>query len=136
MAEYNRETIVSIIQKMYNTKQAKGRKLKPKNKLTLVELIMVQIPTKPITVLGVFSKLPVDIAKKIHDKNEYKNLTLGEYVIISDTILESSKKLSNSYISHVNDEGIKILENLKTGSIKNFKVRSVFNTQERQLVLG
>jgi hypothetical protein len=136
MAEYNRETIVSIIQKMYNTKQAKGRKLKPKNKLTLFKLIMVQLSTKPITVLGIFSKLPVELAKKIHDKNEYKNLTLGDYVFISNIILKYSKKLSNSCISHVTPEGVRILEDLKIGNIRFFKVRSIFNTQERQLVLG
>ena len=134
--EYTQEKIVLIVQKMYNKKQAKGRKLKPKNKLTLVNLAMVQVSTKTIATLGLFSKLPPDIVQKIHDKNEYKTLTLKEYTYIADVILKTSQTKSNSYISHVTIEGVKILEDVKNGNIKNFKVRSVFNTQERQLLLG
>jgi hypothetical protein len=134
--EYKQEEIAAIVQKMYNTKQGKGRKLKPKNKLSLVQLMMVQVATKQIATLNIFSKLTPDIVQKIHDKNECKNLTAKEYVYIADVILQTSTIASKSYISHVTPAGLKILEDVKVGNIKNFKVRYVFNTQERQLLLG
>ena len=134
--EHTQEKVVGIVQKMYNKKQSKGRKLKPKNKLTLIKLIMDQLATKSITTIGLFSQLPPDIVRKIHDKKDYKTLTQDEYACIADLILSASKKKSNSYISHVTPNGMEILETVKNGNIKNFKVRSVFNTQERQLLLG
>jgi len=53
---------------------------------------MTQLLTKSITTIGLFSQLPPDIVRKIHDKKGYKTLTQSEYTHIADLILSASKK--------------------------------------------
>ncbi len=127
---------IAIAKNLYSGKQSKGRKPKPSKAQVLCNLFEKQTKSKDIATLGVFQRIPREIAEKIHDKESVKELTDEEYSIIAQTILESQD--DDSCLVYLSDIGKEILENIidnNTGSEK-LKIRIIFGVQERQLVLG
>lgn len=119
--------VKNIIDKLYNRKQSKGRKLKPGNKQALQNMINAQCNSKPIITLGVYQMLPKDIAAKIHDKKLSDTLSEKEKKTILDIIKE--KKNNPDCFIRIRDKNV-----FEDHSKLNF--RTIFNTQERQLIMG
>jgi len=132
--------VKSILQSMVNANQnaKKGRKKKPGATLTFISLIKKQLLSKDIVTCGVFSLLPGDAAVKINDKKEFDTLTHEEIKIICDVILKNTNN-KNCFI-YLTEDGKNNLQNIrKNPELYNKRLldlRNIFNTQERQMVLG
>ena len=125
-----------IAKNLYSGPQPKGRKPKPSKAGVLSKLFEQHQKSKDIATLGVFRKIPREIAEKIHDKDKVKEVTSKEYSVIAQVIIESQE--DNGCLVHLTDNGKAILENIieiNRGSEK-LKIRIIFGVQERQLVLG
>lgn len=132
--------IKTILQSMVNANQneKKGRKRKPAAVLTFTNLIKKQLLSKDIVTCGVFSLLPSGIAYKIHDKSNFDKLTFNEIKTICDVILKNTNN-KNCFI-YLTEDGLNNLQTIsKDPTLYNKKlldVRNIFNTQERQMLLG
>lgn len=132
--------VKTILQSMVNANQnaKKGRKRKPGAILTFTNLIKHQIATKDIVTCGLFSILPKNIAIKINDKKEFDLLTHDEIKIICDVILKNTN--NNKCFIYLTENGKNkltyISNNPDSYNKKLLDIRTIFNTQERQMILG
>jgi hypothetical protein len=127
-----------------------GRSLKPTKHDSLVQMFLkgkygevqkngLRSKPKPIVTLGVFEKMPKDICMKINDKAACKKLKPEEYADIAAIIIGCIQNPNVKYLVHTTDDGMMILANLvqkKEVPECLFDVRTIFATQERQLILG
>lgn len=126
------EVITQVAKNLYSG-TSKGRKVKPPNHTPLVKKIEQQINSRsPIILLGVFSLIPKDIALIINNKELYATITLEQRTKIVEVILSNIN--NPNCVIVLKEEGVEILKN--PGLYENIDFRKIFNTQERQLILG
>ena len=121
------EFIRELIKDLY-TGDKKGRKLKPGGKVKLTTLINTQLSNDKnnIVTLGCFQFIPKSLQEKIHGKELYKRMTSKEKREVYEKIveMESSSKC------------LVCIKNKDSVDVDSLKFRTIFNTQERQLVIG
>ena len=132
------KTVVDILQRLINSKKSKGRKPKPGSKDTFVKLIKKQMCSKQIVTCGIFQLLPRDVSEKIHNKQLISTLTKEDIFNIFNLI--SKNKENKKCFVFLTNEGEKMIDEfVKKPELFNtatVNLRTMFNTQERQLVLG
>lgn len=124
----------SIIDKLYSGPQSKGRKPKPTKSKTLLDKWRKWKSSKDIATVGVFRRLG-GLCTKIHDKKQVSSLTSDEYKKIASHILHCWENPSSEYIVHLTNKGEEKLINVAKNGGK-ISVRTIFDVQERQLIMG
>jgi hypothetical protein len=135
----NKEDIKKIVSKLYGA--GCKRNIKHQKRDVLINEITSNIESDKICILGCFNLLDQKDKESIHDKKKFESVDLEFYKRVSKKILSFEKM--NDVICHIPQNYKLWLIDLSDGKIndlkeinKKFKVRSIFKTQERQLIIG
>lgn len=135
--------LVALAEKQFKSGSGRkgGGKLKSHtdSRTKLIDTYLRNTRSKEVATLGLFRYIPGEIQRKIHDKKSCKNITVDDLKVVADLIL---KNINNTGVHIKDPTGFEILDllskkqSLSHNQSKAFKLRTVFCTQERQLILG